>query len=146
MHLKKEELEKFQKDMLSGEEMIAVLTHVSECDYCAAQLGELQASHQAPDYLKGQIMARTKTIDHQASAAAGETKKQLQLFLYSLRTAAAVFAAVLVLLLLPLNRMPQADEVKVSQRITDQINSKSNEVTGMINKISNLAIDGGNQE
>lgn len=101
MHIDDENLEKFENNAMNTEDMVAFLEHLDTCDFCLQQF--IKNTEQAgsklttPVYLKEQILAKAKSPGVKAAKTTAATSRRMQLFYYSLRTAAGVVAALLLL-------------------------------------------------
>lgn len=128
IHLNDELLRKFRDDCLTQEELLQVLTHIAECDYCAdnlAALEEAQNDIAVPMNLKQQILERTQDADVQFAVTANrtmrKTSKKLQLLLYSAQTAAAVILALLMLMAADkVDLQAQAPVQQMEERLEDR--------------------------
>ncbi|MFA9375188.1 MAG: hypothetical protein ACERKZ_00395 [Lachnotalea sp.] len=150
MHIEIEDLTKFQKGLLEPEKLIMVFEHIEKCNYCAEQLMNLEAEEiiQAPSYLKDRIIKRTQLIDVKAEVKIKETSKKIQLFLYGLKTTAAVLMALLLLFSVgQIKTMDYSSEylnnTKVTSSLSNQLQEKSNDVASMMNQLSNRIVNGG---
>lgn len=100
MHIEKNDLKNFQSNTMDTQDMIAFLEHLDQCSFCLDQLiheEEETCSLTTPVYLKEQILTKAASPDVKAVKAASETSRRMQLFYYSLRTAAGVVAALFLL-------------------------------------------------
>lgn len=111
-----------------------------------------EVSKKAPAYLKDQIMERSSRPDVRTAAAVHQTSKNMQLFYYSLKTAAAVLAALLLLFALPVPGEEQAGpgvwQIPITQRMTRSMNNQSSKWTEFLNKFSFEMVhgNGGNEK
>ena len=92
-HINKEQLKMYHKNQLSLEETDSLLTHISECTYCAdlfaASFIENDCIVPAPKPLKESILF------HIAKKKSNATKRQL--FFYSMRVCTAMCGALFLL-------------------------------------------------
>ncbi len=92
-HIKKDQLKMYHKNQLSLEETDSLLTHISECTYCAdlfaASFIENDCIIPAPKTLKESILLHVKKKKSNA------TKRQL--FFYSMRVCTAMCGALFLL-------------------------------------------------
>lgn len=107
---------------------------------------QVKASRQAPAYLKGQILERKAMADVQAAAAMHRTSKKMQLFYYSLKTAAAVAAALFILFAVSgyeQNKVavPQEKE-HVAWQLTRKMNDGSSRITDFLSEFSYRMVRG----
>lgn len=146
MHLEQEKLEAFQEGSMDTEEWIQFLEHMSICDYCAGQLDSDKTGQKAPSYLKEQMMQRVQKLDVQTAVTVKRASGKMQLFLYGLKTAAAVLAALIMLFAIPPYDSAPGETAKEPVRdpwkLTRQIDEKSNELTNLLNKFSYRLVKG----
>ena len=92
-HINKELLRKYHTNQLSPTETNAILTHISECTYCADLFAESFLEHDriisAPKNLKESILVEVSKKKHDS------TKRQL--FFYSMRVCTAMCGALFLL-------------------------------------------------
>lgn len=168
MHLEPKDIKHFENNTLETEEMIAFLEHLNTCDFCLEQVlsdKELTGNVHAPKCLKEQILSRAAQTDVQTAKAVRETSHKMQLFCYSLRTAAGVVAALFLLFTMgsidfssllrkePLTieavvpRPPQKSRPnylnKFSSHLGRELNKSTFAVSSGLNQITNF-INGGN--
>lgn len=111
-----------------------------------------EVSRKAPVYLKAQILERASRPDLQAAVAVRRTSKNMQLFYYSLKTAAAVLAALLLLFALPVYQGEQSPEgsrqIPVTQRMTRSMKDQSSKWAEFLSKFSFEIVhgNGGNEK
>ncbi|MDF2543658.1 MAG: hypothetical protein K0S47_3376 [Herbinix sp.] len=100
-HVTEEELLKFQQDIMSQEDTLKFLEHVSSCDFCSARLAESMQEHimNSPMDLKANILKAINRPDAKLVQKAKETSRQMQLLFYSLKVGAATVGALIALLL-----------------------------------------------
>lgn len=168
MHLEPKDIKHFKNNTMETGEMIAFLEHLNTCDFCLEQLTsdkELTRRVQAPNCLKGQILSRAAQADVQTAKAVKETSHKMQLFYYSLRTAAGVVAALFLLFTMGridfsslLSKDPVQIETvvpkppqksrpnylnKFSSHLGRELNKSTSAVSSGLNQITNF-INGGN--
>lgn len=100
MHLDSKDIKQFEKNKMKTDEAIAFLEHLDACDFCLEKLisdETLTENIHTPACLKEQILSRAAQADVQTAKAIKETSQKMQLFYYSLRTAAGVIAALVLL-------------------------------------------------
>jgi anti-sigma factor RsiW len=151
MHINEETLQKFLDGTLPPDKLLQTLEHLDTCEYCREALAALEADTgevQAPAYLKQQIQERVRRPDVQTALQVKKTTKQLQLFYYSMKTAAGVIGALLILLavskadLLP--TVTYREPPSVTTQIPERIYEKGNQVTDWLKDITNKLVNGGN--
>lgn len=152
MHIKEEMFTKFQDASLSEKEMTAMLEHIGTCDYCAEELAFSEQKTnliKTPDYLKGQILNRTKNLDVQASIQITQHSKELQLFLYGLRTSAAVICALVILSIGThpdlIRYMKTHQSTNITSELTTKIQEGSNWMANSFNILTDKLLNGGNK-
>lgn len=168
MHINDKELKQYQSDKMRTQDMIAFLEHLDQCDFCLDQFihhEEQQCTHTTPVYLKEQILARTASPEIRAVKAAGETSHRMQMFYYSLRTAAGVIAALFLLFSVgqvdfaSLRSHPSVHTENtqehpekrsgnylydLSRSIGSGLSGGTEKLTDYLNDISNILLNGGN--
>lgn len=90
-HINKELLDRFHDNMLTGNETISLLDHISKCTYCAdvfASSFQNEKMLHAPSNLRESILLKTHDI---------RVFPRRQLFFYSLRVCAAMCGALFIL-------------------------------------------------
>lgn len=100
MHIDENTLDKFQKNEMETEDMIAFLEHLDNCDFCLDQMLNLESQNcptVAPAYLKEQILTRTASLDVQAEKSVAETSYRMKLVYEGLHTAVGVLFALFLL-------------------------------------------------
>ncbi|MDO4273799.1 MAG: hypothetical protein Q4D16_09020 [Eubacteriales bacterium] len=100
MHIDKNDFKNFQGNAMDTQDMIAFLEHLDQCSFCLDQFiheEEETCSLTTPVYLKEQILAKATSPEVKAAKSASDTSRRMQLFYYSLRTAAGVVAALFLL-------------------------------------------------
>lgn len=152
MHIKEELLTKFQDHTLDKNELTTMLEHIGTCDYCAEELAFSQQQTElmkAPDYLKGQIINRTKDLDIQASIQITQHSKEFQFFLYGLRTSVAVICALVFLSVGThpnlIQYMKTRETIPITKEFTNKIQESSNWMANSINSLSDKLFNGGNK-
>lgn len=173
MHADQELFEKFQQETMDTQEMIDFLSHLENCSFCLNELANIQecrAPSPAPSYLKEQILTRAMDPDVQTVKAVHNTSRRMELLFYSLRTAAGVAAALVLLfsinrinssdLFSPVSRQKhfqettesidwtkqeerQTDIYDFSQSISSGLADSMNGVTDSLNGFTNILINGG---
>lgn len=150
MHIEQEVLKRFHEGLLQTDELITVLEHTQTCSFCAEKLMKIDTDDvvQAPAYLKDSIMKRTQMPDIKAKVQIRTTSKRAELFLYSLKTTAAVLGALILLVSVSYVNtsdmmMDQNNKRSESFTIGEQLHEKSNEVVNIMNYFSNRIINGG---
>lgn len=166
MHLRNTDIKQFQDNTMNTEEMIRFLEHLDECDFCMERFLDdpSDADISAPSYLKEQILTRAAQPDVQASKAVKQTSRKLQLFYYSLRTAAGVAAALFLLFslgntdlsaLFPMNREPVVSAAQTagtvpkdyldsfSRKISSGLDKNTEHISSYLDQISNFFTNGG---
>lgn len=168
MHLEPKDIKHFKNNTMDIEEMIAFLEHLDSCDFCLDQLTsdkELAGNVHAPACLKEQILSRAVQTDVQTAKAVKETSHKMQLFYYSLRTAAGVVAALFLLFTMGsidlsslltkdpiqietmVSKPPQKSRPnylnKFSSHLGRELNKSTSAVSSGLNQITNF-INGGN--
>lgn len=151
MHIKEKTLQNFLNGTLNADELLQVLEHLDTCEYCRETLAALEKSTpmvQAPAYLKEQIKDRVHRPDIQAAVQVKETTKQLQLLYYSLKTAAGVIGALLILLavsrfdLIP--SISREESPGITSQMPGRIQEKGSQMSDWLQDITNKIINGGN--
>lgn len=167
MHISQDEINRFQDDSMSTEEMIAFLEHMDQCDYCLEQIlnFEKTSDTQAPAYMKEQILNRAATPAVQAGKTVSTASYRMQLFYYGLKTAAGVLMALILLFSLsevdfvngtpdftiqteqpqktPLSEKRPGHLYDFSQDINHGLAEGSQAITNYLNEFSNKIINGG---
>jgi len=112
MHTEKDQLSSFHQEQMERDDIKAFLEHITECDDCMERMiaHEEKNSIPAPVYLKEQIIKRSQMPDMIVVKQVQKTSKQLQLFLFGCKTAAAVVGALLLLF-----TVTRFDEVGIMQ-------------------------------
>ncbi len=148
MHIENEELEKLKKGILEPNRLVCVLEHIEKCDYCADQLMNMEEEIMtAPAYLKDKMIKRTQMLDVKAEIQIKATSKRTQLFLYGLKTTAAVLGA--LFLLFTVGQVENASNIECVNKtvstanLSNQLNEKSNYIANIMNQYSNQIINGG---
>lgn len=149
MHIEDEELKKLQKGILEPDRLVYVLEHITTCDYCTDKLMNLEVEEiiPAPAYLKDKMIKRTQMLDVKAEIQIKTTSKQAQLFMYGLKTTAAVLGA--LLLLFSVGQFKTTSNIELMNKTvstiswSNQLNEKSNYVANIMNQYSNQIINGG---
>lgn len=168
MHINDKELNQYQSNNMGTQDMIAFLEHLDQCDFCLDQFihqEERQCTHPTPVYLKEQILAKSVSPETRAGKAAGDSSHRLQMFFYSLRTAAGVITALFLLFSIgqvdftslrpqPFtqteNRQEQLEPkdrdqlYKLSRSIGSGLSEGTKKLTGYLNDFSNILLNGGN--
>lgn len=168
MHINNRELKQYQTNTMETQDMIAFLEHLDQCDYCLDQFihhEEQQCTATTPVYLKEQILNRAASPEIRAYKAAGETSHRMQMFYYSLRTAAGVLAALFLLFsisqvdLTSLRSHPSAHTETTQERrekrdgdhlydfsrsIGIGLSEGTKKLTSYLNDFSNTILNGGN--
>lgn len=150
MHINEEVFTKFQDNSLSTNELTTMLEHISRCDYCAEELAFSEQQTEllkTPRYLKGQILNRTKDLDIQASIQITKHSKELQLFLYGLRTSIAVICALFILSVGTnpdfLHYVKTRSTINITGELTTKLQESSNWMVNSINTLSDKLLNGG---
>lgn len=135
-------------------ELLDFLEHLSSADSGwedpEQTLKEARSLRPAPAYLKEQILERSQMPDVKLEQSAKATSKQIQLFFYSLKTAAAVGIALLLLSTVSNVDMTavsqpypsSAEDTSISRKFGEQIRENNNKVAGYLNQISNYLLRG----
>lgn len=165
MHINNNDLEQFQSEKMSTNEMISFLEHLDQCDYCLEQLieqTEQNAPTIAPAYMKETIMKRVTAPDTRARKAAVDTTHKMRIFYEGLRTVVGVALALVMLLSLGqanffTPQVPKSatettatrQEARSSLRsfsnsLTDGLCSGPQKLAEYINDLSNTITNGGN--
>ncbi|MDC7287873.1 hypothetical protein NXH76_08675 [Blautia schinkii] len=168
MHINDKELNQYQSNKMGTQDMIAFLEHLDQCNFCLDQFihhEEQQCNHLTPVYLKEQILARSASPEVQTVKAAGDTSHRLQMFYYSLRTAAGVIAALFLLFSIgqvdftALRSQPSAQVettqvrheqqnddhlYRLSRSIGSGLSEGTKKLTGYLSDFSNMLLNGGN--
>lgn len=142
-----------QKDLKEQKEMLAKKTEQEEWIQILERLSsnenldvQMSASRQAPAYLKEQILERKAMADVQAAAAVHRTSKKMQLFYYSLKTAVAVAAALLLLFSVSgyeENRVAAPTKKEnVAGQLTRKMNDGSSRITDFLSEFSYRIVQG----
>lgn len=149
MHIDKDILKQFHAGTLDSKELIEVLEHINKCSFCAEQLMEIEENDliKAPSYIKESINKRVQMPDMRLNNRIKETSKRMELFLYSLKTTAAVVGALMLLISISyINTSNVLNEKTIdfpSVSISSQLYEKSNEVVHIVNYFSSRIINGG---
>lgn len=149
MHIENKDLDKFQKGILEPEKIVYILEHTGKCDYCADRLMNIESQEliQAPAYLKDKMIKRTQMLDVKAEVQIKTTSRNVQLFMYGLKTTAAVLGALLLLFsvsqLETTDYMEHVNKTEASANWSSQLYEKSNDVVDIMNQFSNRIINGG---
>lgn len=168
MHLDPKDIKYFDSNTMETKEVIAFLEHLDSCDFCLEQITSdktLSPGIQAPACMKEQILSRAAQTDVQTAKAVKETSRKMQLFYYSLRTAAGVVAALFLLFTMGsidfssllakdpieieavVSRPPQKSRPnylnKFSSHLGRELNKSTSAVSSGLNQITNF-INGGN--
>lgn len=168
MHLDPKDIKCFDSNTMETKEIIAFLEHLDSCDFCLEQITSdkiLTPDIQAPACLKEQILSRAVQTDVQTAKAVKETSRKMQLFYYSLRTAAGVVAALFLLFTMGsidlsslltkdpiqietmVSKPPQKSRPnylnKFSSHLGRELNKSTSAVSSGLNQITNF-INGGN--
>lgn len=175
MHIDNNDLEKFQNNTMNTEEIISFLEHLNECDFCMDQmiLQNENAGIKAPGYLKEQILNKAALPEIRLAKTAAETSHKMQMFYFSLRTAAGVLAALLLLFTvvstdysyvspIPSDYTVQAEQITQKKQqeiekiisqgnflnnftrgIGHEITSNTGSITNHLNTIPNKLLNGG---
>ena len=100
------------------------------------------------DYLKEEILQRTRQMDVQAAICMKETSRRMQLILYSLKVGVAVMASIF-LLMVTTNvqnmdfapdqeaQMQERESQRAQPGLTDTLKQKSGEISNLLNNLSN---------
>lgn len=100
-HVQKEQFEKLHRGVLTDGETKLLLQHCSECEYCTDRLTDSMAPSpliKPPGGMKSQILEKAAQIDKHRDLPVIKSSKQLQLFFYSLKVAAAAVGTCAMLL------------------------------------------------
>lgn len=151
MHLSDKQLIRFHQNRMDVDEMLPFLEHIGQCTHCAGRLSSLDDPHMiAPSYLKEEIVERSSQLDIQTSLQIKRVSKNMQLFYYSLRTAAAM--AVALFLLFAVNQAsfqsgpPQFTPPKAPSLATSELSSTGKQVLNTLNDFTSKLLYGGNND
>lgn len=147
-HITEEMWIALKQDTISTEEFAGLLEHTSECRFCARRLAQAMECDrnvaQAPAYLAGQILERTRQMDIRASVALKKTPKRVQLALYSLKVSAAVaFSLVMLFAVTNFQNMgltqPERPKTELSQDLypkEEQERERGKSILDIFNEVS----------
>lgn len=114
-HISDSQYEAFRINKMDDAELIRLLEHAQQCTFCAERLGDAVEegimSIMPPAYLKDQIREQTEQLDVVLNKKIRQTSNRMQLFFYSLRVAATVSLAILMLCVT--SAFPMTDMTKV---------------------------------
>lgn len=160
MPVKDNSFRKFLEDDMNSQEILGFLEELANEDSDSSAFNSATdcTEHliEAPSYLKDQVMLRIQQPDIQAVRSIRQTSKQIQFITYSLRTAAAVLAALLLLfsvgqidlssLSLHTSAVSEREKPSITSQLNQGIRDSSNKLATFLNQFSNSWIQGGKSE
>lgn len=160
MPVKDDSFRKFLEDDMDSQEMLCFLEELANEEPDSSLLNSVTDGNEhlieAPSYLKDQVMLRIRQPDIQAVRSIRQTSKQIQFITYSLKTAAAVLAALFLLfsvgqidlssLSLHTSVISEKEKPSITSQLNQEIQNGSNKIAAFLNQFSNSWIQGGKSE
>jgi hypothetical protein len=149
MHIEDEDLIKFHRGKLVQDKLLFILEHTKQCTYCAERLMsiEIEEGLKAPAYLKNNLIKRTHMPDVKTEVQVKKASKNVQLFMYSLKTTAAVLGALILLFsagnIKIVNYFENINLELITVSWGNQLDEKTNQITNIMNNLSNVIVNGG---
>lgn len=146
MHVDKDLLQQFFDGELELQDSAKVLEHIGRHDDWADALADLAESRvvPAPHYLKEQMIRRSQMPDVVATEQLKAVSRGMQMLFYSLRTAAAVLCA--LLMLHGVSRIPDSGFGRTqdpTRQVTYKLAEGTDRVAAFLNDFSNQIVNGG---
>ena len=146
MHVDRDLLQQFLDEELELQDSKEVLENIVQHDDWANALADLAESRvvPAPHYLKEQMIRRSQMPEVVATEQLKAASKGMQMLFYGLRTAAAVFCA--LLMLHGVSQIPDSELGRTqgpTQQVTYKLTEGTNRAAAFLNDFSNQIVNGG---
>lgn len=130
IHISQTDTFKFQHDLMTNEEKISFLEHISTCDFCAEQFTEcmIEDTITAPLDMKENILKAVKRPEIQIAKKVKETSKNIQLVWYSLKVTTAAIGA-FAILVIALNFNSAFTDIKDNPTNVPKVNTEREDTT-----------------